>query len=249
MRRNLGILFLALAVAFSFPDPLFAQKGKSSGGSVHVRGYTRKDGTYVAPHERSAPDSSKANNWSTKGNVNPYTGKPGTHNLSPSGPAVPQQLAPPRTTAATPNPASPQQSALEKAEADSAALDKQRKLAEGGDPWSSYQLGVRYLTGNGVPKDEDAGRAWLEKAAQKGHNLAYEKLKNTDFEVEKRDDKGRIIRSATARKEFMRMTGYPNGRPGYVIDHIVPLKRGGADTPENMQWQTIAEARAKDKWE
>ncbi|WP_374175188.1 hypothetical protein [Flavobacterium tructae] len=27
----------------------------SSGGSVHVKGYTRKNGTYVAPHTRSAP--------------------------------------------------------------------------------------------------------------------------------------------------------------------------------------------------
>jgi 5-methylcytosine-specific restriction endonuclease McrA len=32
--------------------------------------------------------------------------------------------------------------------------------------------------------------------------------------------------------------------PGYVVDHIVPLKRGGADSPENMQWLTVAEARA-----
>lgn len=28
---------------------------KSSGGSVQVKGYTRKDGTYVRPHTRSAP--------------------------------------------------------------------------------------------------------------------------------------------------------------------------------------------------
>ncbi|MBE5321493.1 hypothetical protein IM793_20185 [Pedobacter sp. MR2016-19] len=27
----------------------------SSGGTVHVKGYTRKDGTYVKPHTRSAP--------------------------------------------------------------------------------------------------------------------------------------------------------------------------------------------------
>ncbi len=53
-------------------------KSGSKGSSTHVRGYTKKDGTYVAPHRRSAPDKSKANNWSTKGNVNPYTGKDGT---------------------------------------------------------------------------------------------------------------------------------------------------------------------------
>lgn len=43
-----------------------------------VRGYTRKDGTYVAPHWRSSPDSSYNNNWSVEGNRNPYTGKWGT---------------------------------------------------------------------------------------------------------------------------------------------------------------------------
>ncbi len=30
---------------------------------VHVDGYTRRDGTYVRPHVRSAPDSSRENNY------------------------------------------------------------------------------------------------------------------------------------------------------------------------------------------
>lgn len=53
---------------------------KSSAGSTRVRGYTKKDGTYVAPHHRTKPDKSKTNNWSSKGNVNPYTGKKGSKN-------------------------------------------------------------------------------------------------------------------------------------------------------------------------
>jgi len=48
------------------------------GGTVNVRPYTKKDGTLVDGHRRSGPDGSKGNNWSSKGNVNPYTGKPGT---------------------------------------------------------------------------------------------------------------------------------------------------------------------------
>lgn len=47
------------------------------GGSVHVRGHFRRDGAYVQPHYRSAPDGRFYNNWSTKGNINPYTGEDG----------------------------------------------------------------------------------------------------------------------------------------------------------------------------
>ncbi len=70
-----------------------------------------------------------------------------------------------------------------------------------------------------------------------------------------RDGEGRIKRSRTAIREFQKMhpcpsTGRTSGAcPGYVIDHIVALKRGGADSPRNMQWQTVAEAKAKDKIE
>ncbi|TAH59064.1 MAG: tetratricopeptide repeat protein, partial [Gottschalkiaceae bacterium] len=47
---------------------------------VHVDGYFRKDGTYVAPHFRSAPDGNPYNNYSFPGNINPYTGKKATGN-------------------------------------------------------------------------------------------------------------------------------------------------------------------------
>lgn len=64
-----------------------------------------------------------------------------------------------------------------------------------------------------------------------------------------RDKRGRIQRNADAKKQFMRQSGYPHGRPGYVVDHIVPLACGGADAPSNMQWQSKADAKAKDKVE
>jgi hypothetical protein len=70
-----------------------------------------------------------------------------------------------------------------------------------------------------------------------------------------RDSHGRIKRSESARSTFQRLnpcpaTGKATGRcPGYVIDHIVPLKRGGPDAPWNLQWQTKAEAKAKDRVE
>lgn len=45
-------------------------------------------------------------------------------------------------------------------------------------------------------------------------------------------------------------TGETHGAcKGYVIDRIIPLICGGAEEPSNMQWQTPAEAREKDRWE
>jgi len=64
-----------------------------------------------------------------------------------------------------------------------------------------------------------------------------------------RSSNGKIRRSASARNDFMRRTGYPRGRKGYVVDHIVPLECGGADVPSNMQWQTVQEAKIKDRTE
>lgn len=37
--------------------------------------------------------------------------------------------------------------------------------------------------------------------------------------------------------------------PGYIVDHVVPLCKNGPDAVSNMQWQTIADAKAKDKVE
>lgn len=43
-----------------------------------VQGYTNNNGTYVQPHYQSNPNATRQDNWSTRGNVNPYTGQPGT---------------------------------------------------------------------------------------------------------------------------------------------------------------------------
>lgn len=48
---------------------------------VYVRGYYRRNGTYIAPHYRSDPDGTIWNNWSTYGNINPYTGRRGTRRI------------------------------------------------------------------------------------------------------------------------------------------------------------------------
>jgi hypothetical protein len=69
------------------------------------------------------------------------------------------------------------------------------------------------------------------------------------FDPNSRVRHGRIHRSAEARQQFELATGHRHGWPGHVVDHKIPLACGGADAPSNMQWQTVAEAKAKDKWE
>ena len=62
--------------------------GATNPSVVHVKGYVKKDGTVVAPHDRTAPNNTKNDNWSTKGNINPETGKEGTKPPDPSKPPV-----------------------------------------------------------------------------------------------------------------------------------------------------------------
>jgi len=52
--------------------------GLANARSTFTKPYVKKNGTYVAPSLRTTPDHTKLNNYSTKGNVNPYTGKAGT---------------------------------------------------------------------------------------------------------------------------------------------------------------------------
>lgn len=61
MRKNNQFL----AIIFLFLAPYFADS------QVHVRGYTRKDGTYVRPHTRSSPGSGSS--YSSGSSSNSYT--------------------------------------------------------------------------------------------------------------------------------------------------------------------------------
>lgn len=65
---------LLAALAVSIAGPALAQ------ASHRVEGYVRRDGTYVAPHYQTNPNSSVYDNYSTRGNVNPYNGRAGTVN-------------------------------------------------------------------------------------------------------------------------------------------------------------------------
>jgi hypothetical protein len=154
MKRLVRLLVLLWAFGICVPTDGFAQKK-----TVHVKEYTKKDGTTVKAHDRKAPEKHAT-------------------------------TAP----AAKPKPATAPKPAT-----------------------------------NSKPKRESTVKSPAVVVA--------------------RDERGRIQRSDAARHAFARKTGYPNGRPGYVIDHIVPLACGGADVPANMQWQAVADAKTKDKTE
>jgi hypothetical protein len=52
--------------------------GYTNPNSHAVDGYVRSNGTYVAPSHATNPNSTRSDNYGTKGNVNPYTGKSGS---------------------------------------------------------------------------------------------------------------------------------------------------------------------------
>jgi hypothetical protein len=90
--KTVAAILITVAAAFAL-TPAAQARGRSGGShrsysssnysygstrSHSVRGYTRRDGTYVQPSHATNRNSTKRDNWSTKGNINPYTGKRGT---------------------------------------------------------------------------------------------------------------------------------------------------------------------------
>jgi len=50
----------------------------AASADTYVNGYYRKDGTYVQGYYRTSPNSTTTDNYSSQGNINPYTGDAGT---------------------------------------------------------------------------------------------------------------------------------------------------------------------------
>jgi hypothetical protein len=84
--------FLIIAVCAAFPAAALARGGgghrsqsthSESAGRVNshehvVHGYTKRDGTVVQGYHATDPNGTRNDNYSTRGNTNPYTGKEGT---------------------------------------------------------------------------------------------------------------------------------------------------------------------------
>jgi hypothetical protein len=199
------------------PTAAFAQKGgghasgHKSGGSgssqpVHVKSYTKKDGTHVEEHDRKAAE--------TKGNTaNPSTSP------APKATAAPIRMAVDPVTGVKTFTNEP------------APVLPSRGLTTFGSVVLPRTTPSKAIATSLVgPRPATTGDSVSSAPVARGAN-------------------GRIARSAAAKHAFEVQTGYPHGRPGYVIDHIKPLACGGSDAPSNMQWQTTVAAKAKDKVE
>ncbi|MGYP001594147808 len=58
---------------------LLLQAVPAEAKTVRVKGYYKPStGSYVMPSHRTSPNKTKLDNYSTKGNYNPYSGKKGT---------------------------------------------------------------------------------------------------------------------------------------------------------------------------
>lgn len=83
MKKPLFVMLMVVACTSSFARGSGHSSGShssshNSGGSHSVRSYTTSKGTHVAPSHATNANTSKRDNWSSKGNVNPHTGKAGT---------------------------------------------------------------------------------------------------------------------------------------------------------------------------
>jgi len=153
--RRIFVVFLLI----SFCLPSLASR-HSSGGTVYVHGYVRKNGTYVTPHYRHAPGTAPR----ATPVYRPPAYRPHTSNVTPT-------YRPPK-----------------------------------------YRSNISTSS------------------------------RNTERNSAQRD--------AFQRQHPCPATGKTSGPcSGYVVDHIHPLECGGADAPENMQWQTVEAAKEKDKTE
>jgi len=67
------------SLLFALCISCFTLSAGSIFADIQVEGYQKHSGANVGPYMRTNPNSTKSDNYSTKGNTNPYTGKHGSH--------------------------------------------------------------------------------------------------------------------------------------------------------------------------
>jgi hypothetical protein len=106
---------------------------------------------------------------------------------------------------------------------------------------------VKVFTNDNVPH---YGMITVLGTPESLHGIAPQQPPRVERVHHRREERSTAAKDAFKRENPCPSTGRGSGPcPGYVIDHVKPLACGGADEPFNMQWQTDAEGKAKDKWE
>ena len=102
-------------------------------------------------------------------------------------------------------------------------------------------------------KNTTPGSHYKQKHSNKGTNRysspASSGTVKTDNPDAANDSIANLKTGSAAKSEFMKKSGFPMGRPGYILDYIVPLDKGGCYCVPNMQWITIEAAKAQGKLE
>ncbi len=110
----------------------------------------------------------------------------------------------------------------------------------------TYLLGLLLLLSSA--QDLDAGRK--KSISGKSHRTYQSHYSRHSSGSKKADGvtrtrKGKIKRSQSEKKKFLHSHGYKPVPPGYEVDHITPLYKGGADKAYNMQLIPESQHRAK----
>ena len=109
------------------------------------------------------------------------------------------------------------------------------------------------LFAQGSPRNVTPGTHYKQKHSNKGTNRYSSPASSGTVKTDNPDAANDSIANqktgSAAKTEFMKKSGFPMGRPGYILDYIVPLDKGGCDCVPNMQWITIEAAKAQGKLE
>lgn len=108
--------------------------------------------------------------------VNPDNTLKNPNNPPAAPPPVPQRPAISATPAPVPAVAVPEKTKEQKDEMLRKTIEFQKQRALGGAPTAQYDLGMRYLTGDGVEKDLTLAQKWIGASATNGNSQAIKKL-------------------------------------------------------------------------
>lgn len=133
--------------------------------SVQVRGYQKKDGTYVAPHTRSAPRKSSSPSPSGTYFTPPSLSQ---EQFAPSLPALGVHPTPP---------GDPKEVQRKAGDVDARVVTFLRERMADGSADAAYDLAVRHLSAKGVEKSPDEARRLMLRASERGNEEAAKWLK------------------------------------------------------------------------